>query len=101
MEQFLGRVPGNSGMAIVVIQHLDPTYQAIMAKLLWRAIKKKVRQAKYLITVMPDCVSAIPPNKEMSILQVVQHLLPPVALRAQPRSSNTARPGLGVPIIRT
>ena len=27
LEQFLGNVPENSGMAYVVIQHLDPTTQ--------------------------------------------------------------------------
>ena len=37
LEQFLGHVPENSGMAFVIIQHLDPTHKGIMPELLQRA----------------------------------------------------------------
>lgn len=81
LEQFLGGVPENCGMAFVVIQHLDPTHQGVMAELLQRTTKMKVRQAKDRTKVTPDCVYIIPPNKDMSILRGVLHLLPPVAPR--------------------
>jgi len=30
IEQFLGGVPDSSGLAFVVVQHLDPTHQGVM-----------------------------------------------------------------------
>ena len=45
LEQFLSHVPANSGMAFVVIQHLDPTRKGIMPELLQRATTMTVVQA--------------------------------------------------------
>jgi two-component system CheB/CheR fusion protein len=81
LEQFLGRVPAGSGMAFVIIQHLDPTHKGIMPELLQRATRMKVLQVKDRTRVRPDCVYVIPPNKDMSILHGVLHLLEPVAPR--------------------
>ena len=81
LEQFLGRVPAGSGMAFVIVQHLDPTHKGIMPELLQRATGMKVLQVKDRTRVRPDCVYVIPPNKDMSILHGVLHLLEPVAPR--------------------
>ena len=81
MDQFLGRVPTGSGMAFVIVQHLDPTRKGIMPELLQRATGMKVIQVKDRTTVRPDCVYVIPPNKDMSILHGVLHLLKPTATR--------------------
>ena len=81
LEQFLGHVPAGSGMAFVIVQHLDPTHKGIMPELLQRATSMKVIQVKDRTKVRPDCVYVIPPNKDMSILHGVLHLLDPVAPR--------------------
>ena len=81
MEQFLGRMPVSSGMAFVIVQHLDPTHKGIMPELLQRATGMKVIQVKDRTKVQPDCVYVIPPNKDMSILHGVLHLLEPAAPR--------------------
>jgi chemotaxis methyl-accepting protein methylase len=81
LEQFLGRVPAGGGMAFVIVQHLDPTHKGIMPELLQRATGMKVIQVKDRTTVRPDCVYVIPPNKDMSILHGVLHLLAPAAPR--------------------
>ena len=81
LEQFLGHVPANSGMAVVIIQHLDPTRKGIMSELLQRTTGMKVVQVKDRTTVEPNCVYVIPPNKDMSILHGVLHLLAPVTPR--------------------
>ena len=81
LEQFLGHVPAGSGMAFVIVQHLDPTQKGIMPELLQRATRMKVIQVKDRTKVQPDCVYAIPPNKDMSILHGVLHLLDPVTPR--------------------
>jgi len=81
LEHFLGHVPPGSGMAFVIVQHLDPTHEGIMCELLQRATGMKVMQVRDRTKVWPDCVYVIPPNKDMSILRGVLHLLAPVAPR--------------------
>ena len=77
LEMFLGNVPEHSGMAFVIVQHLDPTHKGIMVELLQRATAMQVVQVKDRTRVEPDCVYVIPPNKDMSILHGVLHLLGP------------------------
>ncbi len=81
LEQFLGHVPAGSGMAFVIVQHLDPTRKGILTELLQRATGMKVLQVRDESKVEPDCVYVIPPNKDMSILHGVLHLLEPSAPR--------------------
>jgi two-component system, chemotaxis family, CheB/CheR fusion protein len=81
LEQFLENIPDNSGMAYVIIQHLDPTQKGMLPELLQRVSKMKVHQAKDLMIVKPDCVYVIPPNKSMSILNGVLHLFEPLEIR--------------------
>jgi chemotaxis methyl-accepting protein methylase len=81
LAQFLGRVPAGSGMAFVIVQHLDPTHKGIMPELLQRDTGMRVIQVKDRTRVRPDCVYVIPPNKDMSILHGVLHLLEPTAAR--------------------
>jgi two-component system CheB/CheR fusion protein len=81
LEHFLSRVPKNSGMAFVIVQHLDPTRKGIMPELLQRTTGMKVMQVKDRTLVQPDRVYVIPPNKDMSILHGVLHLLEPASPR--------------------
>jgi len=81
LEQFLGNVPENSGMAYVVIQHLDPTQKGLLPELLQRISKMKVFQVKDRMAVKPNCVYVIPPNTSMSILKGVLHLFEPIEAR--------------------
>ncbi|MCU0809354.1 MAG: hypothetical protein MUC53_16110, partial [Candidatus Contendobacter sp.] len=46
LEQFLRHVPEDSGMAFVIVQHLDPTHRGIMPELLQRATGMVVEQVK-------------------------------------------------------
>jgi len=73
LEQFLSHVPEKSGMAFVIIQHLDPTHKGIMAELLQRITGMKVLQVRDRMEIMPDSVYVIPPNRDMSILHGVLH----------------------------
>ncbi len=81
LELFLANVPENSGMAFVIVQHLDPTHKGLMVELLQRGTPMKVTQIKDRTRVKPDCVYIIPPNKDLSILHGVLHLLDPVTPR--------------------
>lgn len=81
LTQFLEHVPLASGLAYVVIQHLDPTYKGMLPELLQRATPMEVFQVTDRMELKPNCVYVIPPNKDMSILHSVLHLLEPVAPR--------------------
>jgi two-component system, chemotaxis family, CheB/CheR fusion protein len=83
IEQFLGNVPENSGMAYIVVQHLDPTHKGMLPELLQRISKMQVSQVKDRTVVRPNCIYVIPPNKTMSILKGVLHLHKPVEARGQ------------------
>jgi two-component system CheB/CheR fusion protein len=80
-EQFLSNVPENTGMAFVIIQHLDPTQKGMLPELLQRITKMKVFQVKDRMAVKPNCVYVIPPNASMSILKGVLHLFQPIESR--------------------
>jgi two-component system CheB/CheR fusion protein len=81
LEQFLRKVPENSGMAFVIVQHLDPTHKGIMHELLRRTTAMEVFQVKDRMRIRPNCVYVIPPNKDMSILHGVLHLFDPTTPR--------------------
>jgi two-component system CheB/CheR fusion protein len=81
LEQFLSNVPEKSGMAFIVIQHLDPTQKGMLPELLQRITSMKVHQVTDRILVRINSVYVIPPNTSMSILNGVLHLFEPVESR--------------------
>jgi chemotaxis methyl-accepting protein methylase len=81
LEQFMANVPADSGVAFIVIQHLDPNRPGVMPELLQRVTPMKVMQAGDGMQVQPNCVYVIPPNKDMSILHGTLHLLAPLEAR--------------------
>ena len=81
LELFLANVPADSGMAFVIVQHLDPTSKGLLVELLQRSTNMQVFQVKDRMRLKPGCVYVIPPNKDMSILHGVLHLLVPLKPR--------------------
>ena len=81
MEFFFKNVPKDCGIAFVVIQHLDPTHVDLLPELLQRTTAMKVQQVKDGITIKPDNIYVIPPNKSMQILNGILHLFDPVEAR--------------------
>ncbi len=67
LEQFFEHVPSSSGLAYLVVQHLDPTQKALLAPLLQRVTTLPVREAEDAMQVLPDCVYVIPPNAEITV----------------------------------
>lgn len=78
LELFLANVPAGSGMAFVIVQHLDPTHKGVMVELLQRGTAMRVFQIKDRMRVEANCVYVIPPNKDISILNGTLYLLDPV-----------------------
>jgi two-component system CheB/CheR fusion protein len=81
LEQFLRHMTENSGMAFVIVQHLDPTHIGMMPELLQRTTKMQVFQVSDRMKIKPNCVYVIPPNKDMSILHGALYLFEPTAVR--------------------
>jgi len=67
LEQFLAHVPVQSGLAYIVVQHLDPTHKAMLAELLQRATSMPVREVTASLRVEPNAVYVIPPNTELTV----------------------------------
>jgi two-component system CheB/CheR fusion protein len=74
-------VPPASGLAYVVVQHLDPTHEAMLRELLQRSTPMPVLEATSSMRVEPDVVYVIPPNTELTLAGGRLHLADP----AQPR----------------
>lgn len=81
LEQFFGNMPSDSGMAFVVVQHLDPTHKGIMPELLQRITEMEVVQVTDHLQVQANHMYVIPPNKNMSILNGCLHLFEPIETR--------------------
>ena len=73
-EQFFTRMSPDSGLAFVLVTHMDPTHKGMMPELLGRCTTMSVTQAEESMPVRPNHVYTIPPNKDMSILNGVLHL---------------------------
>jgi two-component system CheB/CheR fusion protein len=82
-EQFFRHVPVNTGMAFVLVSHLDPDHASMLTEILQRTTAMPVVEAKDLLTVLPNCVYAIPPNRDLSIFHGVLHLSVPDMPRGQ------------------
>ena len=73
-EQFFSNMPADTGMAFVLLQHLDPTHKCILPELIQRKTKMKVFQIEDGMKVQPNCIYVIPPNKYLSIQQGILKL---------------------------
>ncbi|MCK9619833.1 MAG: PAS domain-containing protein [Methylobacter sp.] len=67
LEQFFRHIPANTGMAFVLISHLDPSHASILTEILQRTTTMPVAEAEDQMQARPNCVYVIPPNRDMSI----------------------------------
>ena len=63
-------------MAYVLVQHLDPRHESILAELLSRTAKMPVSEVKGDILVEPNRVYVIPPFQDMGIVGGILKLVP-------------------------
>ncbi|MGH4050675.1 MAG: chemotaxis protein CheB [Clostridium sp.] len=74
LSTFLSNVPKNCGLAFVIVQHMEKNSKSILVELLKKDTSMKVTQAYEKLSVEPDCVYVIPPNKNMSIKNNTLHI---------------------------
>ncbi|MFG1462514.1 chemotaxis protein CheB [Xanthobacter sp. DSM 24535] len=66
-KKLLTAIPARSGMAFILVQHLDPTHESMMVDLLARHTSMVVLQATDGMTVERDHFYVIPPGSDLSI----------------------------------
>ncbi|MBZ2168119.1 chemotaxis protein CheB [Marinobacter sp. F4216] len=67
LEVFLRHTPTDTGLAFIVVQHLDPTQKALLPELLQRATAMPVQEALQGTEILPNCVYVIPSNAELTV----------------------------------
>jgi two-component system, chemotaxis family, CheB/CheR fusion protein len=58
-------MPGDSGLAFVVVLHLSPEHESSLAALLQNVTPMRVVQVTEAVKVQPDCIYVIPPGKNL------------------------------------
>jgi two-component system CheB/CheR fusion protein len=76
LEKFLANIPPKTGMAYIVVQHLDPHKKTLLVSLLQRVTSLPVCQAENSVRVRPDSIYVIPPNTEISVVHHSLKLAP-------------------------
>jgi two-component system, chemotaxis family, CheB/CheR fusion protein len=67
-RQLLSHLPIDTGMAFVLIQHLDPHHKSLLTEILARETAMPVVEVKSGLAVQPNHVYVIPPNTKMAIV---------------------------------
>lgn len=78
--QLLGALPSTTGMAFVLVQHLDPMHQSHLSEILSRSTSMPVKQVENGLALQPDSVYIIPPNTSLRMADG--------RLRLDPRSAD-------------
>src|SRR5690349_17569995 len=75
-RQLLEKLPADTGMAFVLVQHLDPLHESRLTELLARTTTLPVTEVRDGMSVKPNSVYVIPPNTSMVIRNRVLKLGP-------------------------
>ena len=74
--KLLKSLPIDTGMAFVLVQHLDPKHVSLLPELLARATAMPVTEIGDGMRVTPNHVYVMPPNYSLALLHGVLHLMP-------------------------
>jgi two-component system CheB/CheR fusion protein len=77
LRQLLEAVPPSSGLAFVVIQHLDPRHESEMASLLASYTTLRVVVAEEGAALQPDTAYTLPPGRYLTLRDGLFHLEAP------------------------
>ena len=78
-RKFVGALPAGNGMAFILVQHLDPTYESMMVDLLTGYTPVTVIQAEDGMLVERDHLYVIPPGTYLSMANGALRLSHPQA----------------------
>jgi len=75
-QRFLKAIPEDSGMAYVLVQHLDPNHESILPEILERSTKIPVHEITDKINLAPNNIYVIPENKILTSTDGILKLTP-------------------------
>ena len=78
LERFFENMPESSGMAFIVVSHLDPNHISIMPELIQKSTRMKLFQAEDGMAVEPNHVYVAPANRDLAILHGIIQLIEPL-----------------------
>ena len=78
-RKLLDVLPENTGMAFVLVQHLDPNHDSLLVSLLASHTKMNVLQVKDGMLIEPNHLYVIPPGAYLSVAKGFLHISPPQA----------------------
>lgn len=73
LKSFCKYMPTDAGLAIVIVQHLDPDHNSMLTELLGSHTSMEVVEVKNKMELKPDKIFIIPPNHNLKIKD--NHLL--------------------------
>lgn len=82
-SKLLQSLQPDTGMAFVLVQHLDPNHPSALTELLSREVSMPVTEAGEGMVIMPNRVYVIPPNANLALLHGILHLMPRSQERGQ------------------
>ena len=66
-RQLLGALPTDTGMAFVLVQHLDPSHESMLAELLTKSSRLPVSEVRGDTPVEPDHVYVTPGRSDVAL----------------------------------
>ena len=88
-KRFLASTPADTGMAFVLVQHLDPHHKSLLVELLGAHSPIPVVTVKDGLIVKENCVFVIPPDATLTIRDGVLRLTTPAPAREHRRPIDT------------
>lgn len=67
IRTFFGKMPTDTGMAFVMIPHLDPGHKSLMAEIIGRCTAMPTVQVEDRIRIEPDHIYVVQPNRNLAI----------------------------------
>jgi two-component system CheB/CheR fusion protein len=88
-RSFFDNMPVDSGMAFVLVQHLDPDHKSLLVGLLRPHTDMQVAEAQDGMALVPDQIHVIPPNATLTLEGDVLRVSTPVPAREYRRPIDT------------
>ncbi|MGM0474896.1 MAG: chemotaxis protein CheB, partial [Bacteroidota bacterium] len=66
LRKLFSKIPGDSGMAYVVVVHLSPEHKSMLPELIQPYVDMPVIQVTETVALKPDHVYVIPPNANLN-----------------------------------
>jgi two-component system CheB/CheR fusion protein len=76
-KQFFSKMPSDSGLAFILVSHLDPTHISMLPELIQRSTDMEVIEVGGGTVVKANTVYIIPPNSDMAIWNGTLQLMEP------------------------